>query len=178
MSFHELICISKTKGHCSGNHSFSWPINMNDRLWTMKVEVEKARKFICLMKTKFLCLENFPFQKQQTALRSVSVRNIFVVVEYYIRRSLNYALFWHNWNLWEGWHSKLRFGIFISWLWQFESHQLLCCQIWVFYFPTFATPYNLFWKLTTHHSKYGLQAVGSFRCCLATEITSKCGRHF
>ena len=36
----------------------------------MKVVVEKARKFICLTKTKFLCLENFPFHNQQVA-RSV-----------------------------------------------------------------------------------------------------------
>ena len=55
---------------------------MNDRLWTMKVVVEKGIKFICLMKTKFVCLEDFPFHKQQAAFRSVSVRNTFVAVEY------------------------------------------------------------------------------------------------
>ena len=42
---------------------------MNDGLWTMKVIVEKVRKFISVMKTKFLCLMNFPFYKQQAALR-------------------------------------------------------------------------------------------------------------
>ena len=34
----------------------------------MKVVVEELRKFICVMKTKFLFLENFPFQSQQAAL--------------------------------------------------------------------------------------------------------------
>ena len=63
---------------------------MNDRLWTMKVVVEKDRKFICVIIRKILCLENFPFpfHNQQAAVRSVSVLNIFVAVEYNIRRSL------------------------------------------------------------------------------------------
>ena len=61
---------------------------MNDRSWTMKVVVEKVRKFICVIIGKILCLENFPFpfHNQQAALRSVSVRNTFVAVEYNIRR--------------------------------------------------------------------------------------------
>ena len=69
---------------------------MNDRLWTMKVVVEKVHKFICVIAKKIICLENFPFHNQQAALRSVSVRDTFVGVDYGIRRSLNYALVWHN----------------------------------------------------------------------------------
>ena len=34
----------------------------------MKVVVEEVRKFICVMKTKFLFSDNFPFQSQQAAL--------------------------------------------------------------------------------------------------------------
>ena len=41
---------------------------MNDRLWTMKVVVEKVRRFICVVKTKFPCFENFPFHDQKAAL--------------------------------------------------------------------------------------------------------------
>ena len=37
---------------------------MNDRLWTMKVVIENVRKFVCVMKTKFLCLGNFHFPAQ------------------------------------------------------------------------------------------------------------------
>ena len=54
-------------GHCSENHSFSEAININDRLWTMKVVTEHVRKFICVMKTKFLCLWNFHFPAQLTS---------------------------------------------------------------------------------------------------------------
>ena len=76
---------------------------MSDRLWIMKVVVEKDRKFICVIIRKILCLENFPLpsHNQQAALRSVSVRNTFVAFEYNIRGSLSYALFWDNWNLLE-----------------------------------------------------------------------------
>ena len=37
---------------------------MNDRLRTMKVVIENVRKFICVLKTKFLCLGNFNFPAQ------------------------------------------------------------------------------------------------------------------
>ena len=63
---------------------------MNDRLWAMKVVVEKVREFIFVIVKKILRLENFTFHKQQAALRCVSVRNTFVAVKYNIRRSLNY----------------------------------------------------------------------------------------
>ena len=53
----------------------------------MKVVVEKVRRFICVVKTKFPCFENFPFHNQQAALR-VFIRNEFVAVGYNIRRSL------------------------------------------------------------------------------------------
>ena len=66
-----LICLSfwssKTKGHCSENHSFSEPIIMNDRLWTMKVVMENVRKFVRVIKTKFLCLDNFHFPAKPTS---------------------------------------------------------------------------------------------------------------
>ena len=52
---------------------------MTDRLLAMKVVVEKFLKFICVMKTKFLWLTNFPFYNQQAALR-VFIRNKFVAV--------------------------------------------------------------------------------------------------
>ena len=61
------FCNSKTKCHCSENHSFSKHINMNDRLRTMKVVIENVRKFICVMKTKFLCLGNFHLPAQPTS---------------------------------------------------------------------------------------------------------------
>ena len=81
-------CIRKTKGGSSGNHSFSWPKNMNDRLRTIKIVVEKVREFIFVILKKILRLENFSFHKQQAALRCVSVRNTFVAVDYNIRRRL------------------------------------------------------------------------------------------
>ena len=77
----------------------------------------KWKKFIFVIVKKILCLENCTFHKQQAALRCVSVQITFVAVEYNIRRSLNYAFFWHNWNLLEGWGS---IGQLISWLWKFE----------------------------------------------------------
>ena len=52
---------------------------MTDRLLAMKVVVENFLKFICVMKTKFLWLTNFPFYNQQAALR-VFIRNTFVAV--------------------------------------------------------------------------------------------------
>ena len=61
------FCSGKTKGHCSENHSFSEAIDINDRLWTMKVVIEHVRKFICVIKTKFLCLWNFHFPAQPTS---------------------------------------------------------------------------------------------------------------
>ena len=65
---------------------------MNDRLWTTKVVKENVGKLICVMKTKFLCLENFDFPAQQAAL-TVFIRNTFLAVGYNIRGSINYALF-------------------------------------------------------------------------------------
>ena len=61
------FCNRKTKGHCSENHSFSKPINMNDRLRTMKLVIENVCKFICVMETKLLCLGNFHFPAQPTS---------------------------------------------------------------------------------------------------------------
>ena len=72
---------------------------MNDRLCTMKVAIENVPKFICaMMKTKFLCLGNFhfPAQPMQQAVFTVFIRNTFVAVGYNIRRSINFALFWHH----------------------------------------------------------------------------------
>ena len=40
---------------------------MNDRLWTMKVVIENVPKFVRVMKTKFLCLDNFHFPAQPTS---------------------------------------------------------------------------------------------------------------
>ena len=40
---------------------------MNDGLWAMKVVVEKARNFSCVMNTKFLCLGNLHLPTQPTS---------------------------------------------------------------------------------------------------------------
>ena len=70
---------------------------MNDRFWTMKVAVEKVRKFICVMKNEIpLFTEISIFRHNQQATLRVFTRNTFVAVGYNIRRSLCYALFWHR----------------------------------------------------------------------------------
>ena len=147
-----LICLSfwssKTKGHCSENHSFSEPIIMNDRLWTMKVVIENVRKFVCVMKTKSLCLGNFHFPAQPTSRFAVFIRNTFVGVGYNIRRSLNYALFWHHElklvrgfkSIWdEGLTLKISASLSLNCGNLTLDHQLVWCQILVFHFPTNVT---------------------------------------
>ena len=168
------FCNSKTKGHCSKNHSFSEPINMNDRLRTMK---ENVRKFICVTKTKFLCLGNFHFPAQPTS-RFHSIYPEYICCSRISEEALITRYFGTlYWNLLEV-SSQFEFSLrrrtnarnvsfFISGLWKFYPHQLVGCQILVFHFLTDAT-LQFYSKLTIRHAKYGWRAVGSFRCCLLT----------
>ena len=141
----------------------------------MKVVIENVCKFICVMKTKFLCLGNFHFPAQPTS-RFHSIYPEYICCSRIFRRSINCALIWHpelklvrskfEYSLRRRANAQ-NISFFISWLRKFYPHQLVWCQILVFHFLTDVTLQFLS-KLTIHHSKYGWLAVGSFRCCLLT----------
>ena len=115
------FCNSKTKGHCSENHSFSKPMNMNDRLRTMKVVIENVCKFICVMKTKFLCLGNFHFLAKPTSSFH-SICREYICCSRISEEGLIAPYFCTvNWNFGQTKGFVARYVIFfICWLWKFD----------------------------------------------------------
>ena len=87
----------ENKGHRSGYHTFSQPINMNDRLRTMKVVVEKVLHIYLRDEKRNSFVEKISIfrHNQRAALRVSCCR-----VQHQKRHLLLYKLFWHNWNLW------------------------------------------------------------------------------